>query len=148
MRKRVLIIGPEGSGKKRIVQLLERKSDLSFRSSVTYYSETIVVPSAYLRSQGMLQHIIATQQKADSILMLLPSSRQFRVYSPNFANVFRIPVLGIIVHQKEGDLECLEDCRKELVEAGVDSIYQVDLNQSEQCQELLATVNVIRKGQE
>lgn len=127
MKKRILVMGPEGSGKKELIRMLENHKENRLISSIVYSNETIYVPGSYLRSSGMKKHIIAIQQNAYCVLMLLHSHRDYRVYSPNFAQVFRIPRFGVVVHHGQESVINTADCIEELTEAGVDKIFEINL---------------------
>ena len=66
----------------------------------------------------MYKHIIAAAQDASCILMLADLTGEREVYSPGFAKVFRVPVLGVLT--KETDSRSQEErCIAELKKAGV-----------------------------
>lgn len=146
MKKRILVIGPEGSGQRELICLLEGNQQLKFAPSLIYYDETILVPSSYLRGSGMKKHIIALQQNAYCVLMLLSSQRPFRIYSPNFAKAFRIPAIGLIVHHREVNPTLIMGCQEELAEAKVDFIYECNINSLGQCHDFLNKISVIKEG--
>ncbi|WP_161979164.1 EutP/PduV family microcompartment system protein [Streptococcus sp. S784/96/1] len=146
MRKRILIIGPEGSGKKELIRVLENEEEICLIKSIVYGRETIYVPSTYLRSPSMKKHIIATQQNAYCLLMLLHSSRAYRVYSPNFAQVFRLPSLGIIAHHSGQSIKNTADCIAELREAGVDEIIEWEMENSDTYHELCKKIEQLKEG--
>ncbi|MGT2753957.1 EutP/PduV family microcompartment system protein [Streptococcus ovis] len=147
MKKRMMLIGPNDQDKKKLVALLEEGKQIPPVQSMVYLDKTIQVPSSYLRGSGMLKHIIATQQNASAILMLLSPEQSFRIYSPNFAKVFRIPIVGIIL-TKQGchTFEDIKRCRSELEEAKIERIQVLDLENDAHCQQLLHTISLIEEG--
>ncbi|HFU4060101.1 TPA: EutP/PduV family microcompartment system protein [Streptococcus suis] len=124
MKKRILIIGSEDQKKLELMRLLENNRECRSIQSIQYGCETISVPGSYLRSSGMKKHIIAIQQNAYCVLMLLDSSRNYKIYSPNFAHSFRIPTIGVIIKCSEQSVDNTLECRKELQEAGVHDIVE------------------------
>jgi ethanolamine utilization protein EutP len=146
MKKRILIIGPENSDNQQLVNLIEDSSRQQTMNNIVYYDETIYVPSSYLRSPWMLKHIISTQQKAYCLLMLLNTQRQFRVYPPNYAKAFRIPSIGLISKDGAENEEKIESCRKELLEAKVDKIYELDFADKENCFNFLTEIKLLEKN--
>ncbi|HEM3177761.1 TPA: EutP/PduV family microcompartment system protein [Streptococcus suis] len=146
MKKRILVIGPEGSGKKELVRILENHKENRLISSIVYSNETIFVPGSYLRSSGMKKHIIATQQNAYCILMLLPSDRECRVYSPNFAQAFRMPRFGIVTYRNHPFGKYTDDCREELTEAGVDEIFEINIEVEGEFHQLCQKLKIVKEG--
>lgn len=147
MRKRIMVIGPDDMDKEKLTRLIEGTSSLPRVNSMVYLDQTIQVPSSYLRGAGMMKHIIATQQNASAILMVLSAERRFPVYSPNFAKVFRIPSIGIILIEKDTNRDQdIASCRAELKAAKVGCIQEVNLNNPQQYQELLHTIRLIKEG--
>ncbi|AXI67368.1 TPA: hypothetical protein U1B14_000805 [Streptococcus suis] len=146
MKKRILVVGPEDSGKREVIQFLEGRCDIKLIESIVYGSRTIYVPDSYLRSPGMKKHIIATQQNAYCIVMLLPSDRNYRVYSPNFAQVFRIPSLGVIVYHSEQLENNTTDCLLELRETGVNELIELDLENNDTYVALLEKIKKLKEG--
>ncbi|HEM5162024.1 TPA: hypothetical protein U1269_000186 [Streptococcus suis] len=124
MKKRILIIGSEDQKKLELIRLLENDRDFRNIQSIQYGCETISVPSSYLRSSGMKKHIIAIQQNAYCVLMLLDSSRNYKIYSPNFAYSFRIPTIGVIIKYSGQSVDNAKECKKELHESGVHDIVE------------------------
>ncbi|MBY5034731.1 hypothetical protein K6V78_06650 [Streptococcus gallolyticus] len=146
MKKRIMVIGPNDKDKEKIIELIEGESNLPHVQSMVYLDKTIQVPSSYLRGSGMMKHIIATQQNASAILMILSADRAFPVYSPNFAKVFRIPTIGLVLTRNDPSQEIGRlPCRRELEEAKVDIILVLDLENDEQCQQLLHTITLLKK---
>ncbi len=48
-----MVVGPEDSGKREIIQFLEGRREIKLIESIVYGSRTIYVPDSYLRSPGM-----------------------------------------------------------------------------------------------
>ncbi|MCP1639168.1 ethanolamine utilization protein EutP [Streptococcus gallinaceus] len=149
MKKRIMVIGPTEIEKEKMVELFEEKHHFPHVRSVVYLDQTIQIPSSYLRGSGMMKHIIAIQQNASAVLMLLSANRTFPVYSPNFAKVFRIPTIGVILSTENEENRAgagIAQCRREFEEAKVDSIHELDLENASQCQQFLQTMNQIKEG--
>ncbi|KHD45965.1 EutP/PduV family microcompartment system protein [Streptococcus hongkongensis] len=140
MKKRILVICPEDTDKLKFVEVIEGKKEIKRVDAIVYYDQTIVVPSSYLRSPWMTNHIIAMQQNASCIMMLLPSDCEFRVYSPNFAKAFRIPAIGIVIQKEKDSLQKIENCHKELKEAGLNEVFCIKLTTNEDYKNLLEKI--------
>lgn len=148
MKKRILVIGPEDYGKRKLVAMIEDSHTLKQVNSIVYHDQTIDVPSSYLRSPWMTSHIIACQQNAYCVLMLLNENREFRVYSPNFARAFRVPSIGLILRSEANDLAQLEDCHRELEEASLDEIYDITIDSQDDCQILFDKIKLLKEGKQ
>lgn len=140
-----MIIGPDDVDKEKVTRLIEERASLPRVNSIVYLDQTIQVPSSYLRGAGMMKHIIATQQNASAILMVLSAERTFPVYSPNFAKAFRIPSIGIILVEDANRNQEIARCRAELEAAKVEMIQEVNLTNSKQCQDFLHTIRLIKE---
>ncbi|OJG91759.1 hypothetical protein RV15_GL000426 [Enterococcus silesiacus] len=70
-------------------------------ANIMYTNDTILVPSSYLESPWMHKHIISMQQKASKVLFLVPYPNRKRSYPPNFAHVFQVPVIGVVISEIE-----------------------------------------------
>ncbi len=131
MKKRLMIIGPKDSGKTTIARQIE-KDGLPLRKvqNVVYGPKTIDVPGVYLESPWMHKHIIALQQSAQKIIVLMPINGKKKSYPPGFMNVFRLPHIGIITHDG-GEISemAYQKAREQLHEIGVKEPYwMIDLS--------------------
>lgn len=130
MKKRTLIIGQKNSGKTTLAHELDHSvCPITKKANLVYGPTTIDVPAPYLESPWMHKHIIALQQKANEVFMLLPLNCQRLVYPPGFAKVFRIPVFGIITYvQSESSL--WEKAEQRIRMIGIETpIESLDLKQ-------------------
>ena len=145
MKKRIMIVGPENNENSQLVSLFEKTVKKQEIGNIVYWDKTIQVPSSYMRSPSMLKHLIATQQKASCILMMLNAKHEnkSRVYPPNLAKSFRIPRIGVISVQTksdDADLTYQTHCQEELLNAGVDDIFLIDFENEMSCQTLLEKI--------
>ena len=130
---RVLLVGPANSGKMALANFFEATTEpLRKVASIVYYKKTIIVPDSYLESPWMHKHIISLQQSADCGLFLQPIEAQRNSYPPNFANVFRIPLYGVLTHQKKYTHKEWQQAAQKLHLCGLEHIaLTIDLNQEE-----------------
>ena len=122
-RKRIMIIGPQRSGKTSLANVLNGDDrPLRRTQDVTYGARTLEVPSAYLENTWMYRHLIALSQDAWCILVLVDQTRPQDVYSPGFASAFRCPVIGVI-SKCDGPAENQQQLIKQLEKIGVQPPY-------------------------
>ena len=97
MRKRILVIGPEGSGKTSICQYLEGRDKRPVKTAeVVFGRKTIDTSGAYVDNPSLVQHLISLAlNHAGSILMVVDASAPDEKYSPGFARIFNCRVWGV-----------------------------------------------------
>lgn len=123
IRKRIMVIGADNSGKTTLVNLLnDYKGPLRRTQDIIYGENTIDIPGSYIESPWMHKHIITVSQDASSVLFLIDQSNPKKIYSPGFAKVFQCPAIGII-----SKVDLMEDnwekSARYLREAGVPEPY-------------------------
>lgn len=146
MKKRMMVVGPDDRDKELVVSLLEGSMNIPRIQSILYLRNCISIPSSYLRGVGMMKHIIATQQNANAVFMVLSTDRSFSIYSPNVAKAFRIPSIGLILIKDKEDAEGLLQCKRELEKAKVERILLLDLSNKQDLQELQNIRQSIEEG--
>lgn len=118
--KRVMVVGPAGSGKSTLVQALEGEAGpVSGTPQVRYGRRTIDCPGAYLENRGMYCHLLALAQDAACLLLVMAADRPEQIYSPGFSRAFGRPAAGVVTKMDlapEGEALC----RARLRRAGVD----------------------------
>lgn len=145
MRKKILIIGPNNSGKARLTHYInEEEGPIKKRGHIVYGNHTICVPGSYLESPDMRKHIISLRTQAYLVLMLYPVMQKKKVYPPNFAKIFNVPVLGVLTYHTELPSSFqLEKSDKMFEEIKIESPYECVNLSSEASIELFC--NKIRK---
>lgn len=66
-----------------------------------------------------------TSQDASLLLFVLNATAKEQVYSPNYAQSFNKPVIGVLTHIDMASEEELKRSRKQLELAGVEEIFEV-----------------------
>lgn len=134
MKTRTMIVGPRDSGKRIIAERLEGlETPLPKVANIVYHPKTILVPDSYLESPWMHKHVIALQQSARNALFIQPVGAPHRSYPPNFARVFRIPVIGIVTYQGSYAEDALAEAERRLVDSGIPLLSGiVDLTKKEE----------------
>ncbi|MDR2022869.1 MAG: EutP/PduV family microcompartment system protein [Hungatella sp.] len=137
-KKRIMIIGPCGSGKTTLANAINGFTGPARRTQNMVYGEkTLDVPGVYLESPWMHKHIIAAAQDASRVLMLVDQSSCRESYPPGFAKVFRVPVIGVITGSGEKP-ENDEWCIRQLKKTGVhEPCYHINLSEGTGLHELM-----------
>ncbi len=120
MKRRIMVIGPTGSGKTTLCHALDEvDKPLKKTQDMMFGEHTIDVPGSYLDNPWMYKHLIAAAQNcASQVVMLVSTSEKREFYPPGYANVFQCPVIGVIM-KSDSDRENIQRCRDELLKAGV-----------------------------
>lgn len=144
MKKRILIVGPKPQHIQLIAQEIEQaKPPLRKVASIVFKEKTILVPSSYLESPWMHKHIISLQQKASKVLFLLPIPSQKKSYPPNYAHVFRVPVIGVGIYETK-DKRLIESPASQQIlrEVGCQKeSYFLELNNQKAWQEFVEEIS-------
>ena len=115
-KKRIMVIGPTGCGKTSLVNALnDEDKPIKKTQNIIYGKNTMDVPSSYLENTSMYMHIIAAAQDASHVLILVNQARCIEVYSPGFAKVFRVPVIGVITKSdlmEENEALCVQQLKR------------------------------------
>lgn len=119
----IMLVGPRKCGKSILADILNGRRQ-SRKSSVVFGEKSIEVPGSYLECPWMYQHIIALQQKASAIWMLVPLKFIRTVYPPKFAAAFRVPVQGVITCLNQEYTEAdWQKAKEELMAIGIKPPY-------------------------
>lgn len=117
MKKRLLIIGPNRQHIQIIAEAIEQSSHpIRQVANILYTTNTIIVPSSYLECPWMHKHVISLQQQASKVLFLVPIPSKKRSYPPNFAKVFKVPVIGVVISDMEADTRSEQVTKKKILE--------------------------------
>ncbi|MFD1486312.1 EutP/PduV family microcompartment system protein [Lacticaseibacillus baoqingensis] len=147
MKRRIMIIGPNHSGKVQLAQYLDQQVKQRMQACMFYGKNTLTVPGAYLECPWMHQHIIAAQQDANCILMLSAIDRARRHYPPNFAKVFRLPIIGVVTTKTDAVDIAQADVYQELITTGIPQpFFKLNLQQQTDFHELTEIINMKKGG--
>ena len=135
--KRIVLLGPDGSGKTRIANYIEGLNvEKSFSQEVFYRSKTIEIPAMYLENRWLTKTVITIVQNQGKALWLLLDGRDPRqVFNEGFSSVFNVPLIGVITHLDSFDgmpeerKKRFDLCKQILLRAGVKTVIDgTDLN--------------------
>lgn len=140
-RKRIMLIGPQKSGKTTLAALLEgREMAIRRVPNMVYREKTLDTPGAYLESPWMHKHLIAAAQDACCVVMAADAAEKKRAYPPAFAKAFRVPVIGVVTRCDLPDANP-ESARRQLLEAGVkEPVLLLSIREAESVQAFLQTL--------
>lgn len=140
-RKRIMLIGPQKSGKTTLAALLEgREMAIRRVPNMVYREKTLDTPGAYLESPWMHKHLIAAAQDACCVVMAADAAGKKRAYPPAFAKAFRVPVIGVVTRCDLPDANP-ESARRQLLEAGVpEPVLLLSIREAESVQAFLKTL--------
>ncbi len=136
-----MIIGHGKSGKTTLAAYLEGKESLRPVPSIIYRSNTLDTPGSYLESPWMHNHLIAAAQDASCIVMMADAAGTRKIYPPNFAKAFRVPVIGVV---SRCDLPAANPffAEQELIQAGVKPpIYKITTKDDQSIKRLLEVLS-------
>lgn len=122
MRRRIMVIGPTGSGKTTLCHLIDdNPRPLRKTQDMIFGKYTIDVPGSYLDNPWMYQHLIsAAQNNASQVLILVDATRGRETYAPGFAKVFTCPVTGVVTKCDRASEEDVQKCVGQLKRVGVE----------------------------
>lgn len=120
MRKRIMIMGPTGSGKTTLCRRFNgQDGSLRKTQDMIFGKYTIDVPGSYLDCPWMYKHLIsAAQNNASQVVMLVDATNRQEVYSPGFAKAFACPVTGVVTKCSPEDSRA-KKCEAQLKKTGV-----------------------------
>lgn len=123
--KRMMLIGKTGVGKTSLIQAL-KKEEIKYKKTqaLEFYDGLIDTPGEYIENKKYYNALITMSFDSDIIALVQDSEKEESLFSPGFANMFNIKVIGIVT--KVDSDKSNFDRSKELLElAGVKEIYQV-----------------------
>ncbi|MCR5665557.1 MAG: EutP/PduV family microcompartment system protein [Eubacterium sp.] len=95
--KKIILIGRTGTGKTTLTQALKGKQ-ISYHKTqyVNHYDVIIDTPGEYCENRTLANGIILYAYEADVIGLMMSSTEEYSVYSPNIAALATREVIGIV----------------------------------------------------
>jgi ethanolamine utilization protein EutP len=123
--KRMMLIGKTGVGKTSLIQAL-KKEDIKYKKtqSLEFYDGLIDTPGEYIENKKYYNALITMSFESDIIALVHDSEKDESYFSPGFANMFNIKVIGIIT-KVDSDKSNMKKSKECLELAGVKEIYSV-----------------------
>jgi len=95
--KRIMVIGPVGSGKTSLLMALNGESGKTVKTQTLMYTAfTIDTPGEYAENPRMYKALLATAPEAECILFTQDSTANHSVFPPGFAGSFNRMSIGVV----------------------------------------------------
>lgn len=95
--KRIILIGRAECGKTTLTQALRgHKLQYHKTQSVNHHDVVIDTPGEYAENKELARALILYSYEADVIALMLSSTEEYSLYSPNIAAGATRPVIGIV----------------------------------------------------
>jgi ethanolamine utilization protein EutP len=94
---RILLIGGIGAGKTSLKQILMREQISYHKTQMLDYSQTFIdCPGEYLEIPRFYHVLIDASHQVSEIWAMQDATKRRSFYPPNFAKVFKKPIIGVI----------------------------------------------------
>lgn len=132
MKKQILLIGGIGEGKTTLKQKLLCQELVYLKTQVMEYSNLFIdCPGEYLAIPRYYHVLIDASYQVAEIWALQDATSGRSCYPPNFAKVFRKPVVGVIT-KIDREKACPERAEEYLRQAGFgERVYRVSAQSGE-----------------
>ena len=123
--KRVMIVGPTGSGKTSLLKALGIwDQDIRKTEAVSFGDEAVDTPGEFFDIPHFYHALIMTSVKAGVILLVADPLKRSR-HSSRFAHALRAPVIGVITKLDAATPDDVDAARRSLKNSGVAEIHAV-----------------------
>ena len=97
MKSRILLIGGVGAGKTTLKQCLMNETQTRRKTQMLEFKGLFIdCPGEYLQMPTYYRVLIDASHRVDEVWALQDASNKRTIFPPNFAKVFKKPVVGII----------------------------------------------------
>lgn len=124
--KKVMMIGPVGSGKTSLIQAL-KGMELQYvkTQAVEFDGGTIDTPGEYIENRQYLQALTVTAYDADIVIFTQDPTSNIDWYSPGQASMFNSRVIGVITKIDCVPQEQIDYSREILELAGAERVFAI-----------------------
>jgi len=97
LKSRILLIGGVGAGKTTLKQCLMNETQTHRKTQMLEFKGLFIdCPGEYLQMPTYYRVLIDASHRVDEVWALQDASNKRTIFPPNFAKVFKKPVVGII----------------------------------------------------
>ncbi|AXY26104.1 ethanolamine utilization protein EutP [Suicoccus acidiformans] len=123
---KIMLVGPVGAGKTTLKQALDGQPlEYSKTQAVEYEGRIIDTPGEFIQHRRFYNSLQNLSTDASIICLVLPANLTGQVYSPTFAMLFSVPVIGVITKIDLSTVEDIEQAEFELKQAGAERIFSI-----------------------
>ena len=124
--KKIILVGRTGTGKTTLTQALKGKQIYYHKTQyVNHYNVIIDTPGEYCENRTLANGIIIYAYEADVVGLMMSSTEDYSVYSPNIVSLSSRDVIGIVT--KINDVGARPDLAEQWLRlAGCKTIFFVD----------------------
>ncbi len=124
--KKIILVGRTGTGKTTLTQALKGKQIYYHKTQyVNHYDVIIDTPGEYCENRTLANGIIIYAYEADVVGLMMSSTEDYSVYSPNIVSLSSRDVIGIVT--KINDVGARPDLAEQWLRlAGCKTIFFVD----------------------
>ena len=123
--KRVMIVGPTGSGKTSLLKALGIwEKDVRKTEAVSFGDQAVDTHGEFFDIPRFYHALIMTSVKAGVVLLVADPLKRSR-HSSRFAHALRAPVIGVITKLDAASPDDVEFARNSLKNSGVTEIHTV-----------------------
>ncbi|MEG1479339.1 MAG: EutP/PduV family microcompartment system protein, partial [Clostridiales bacterium] len=108
MKKRIMVVGPVGTGKTTLLQKMYHGGEIKKTQSLEFETNSIDTPGEFVENPFYHHCLFATALEADLIIFLQDATVDRQQFPPGFATGFPKKSMGVITKiDKEGsDVSC------------------------------------------
>lgn len=142
MNQRIMMIGPVGHGKTSLIQALETKTqEYNKTQDIIYSGKFIDTPGEFVQHRHFNNALQVTSQDASLLCFVLDARSKEQIFSPNYAQSFNKPVIGIVTHIDVASDEEIINAENELIKAGTGKVFKISTVTGEGVQKIKSLFN-------
>lgn len=139
MMKRIMLIGPVGSGKTSLIQRI-RGETLHYQKTqaVEFDGSAIDTPGEYIENRQYLYALTVTACDADVVILTQDAGSDAVWYSPGQSSIFSCRVIGVVTKTDIASVPQVKFAETVLTSAGAEKVFAVSCTKGTGIEELLA----------
>ncbi|MGL5721124.1 MAG: EutP/PduV family microcompartment system protein [Brevinema sp.] len=127
--KKIMVVGPVGSGKSTLVNYFEHEHTDVLKTVVPeYHNNMLDTPGEYVEHRVYYGNLQVISAECDCVALLVACDSHDIFFPPNIVQIFLgKPCIGIVSKIDLGTKEDRERCRELLHYAGVQTIFELSV---------------------